>query len=287
MKALVVIAHYFKPEPNALHASLSEKLRDARRTALEATVSGWMAHIHEAAILNIAHKKFTISPSQCSQLDIAILVNENNHLITKEFQEACQPQIVSVRLDNPRFLPFAAHKLIAERKRDYDWFVYTEDDLVMRDSWFFRKQSAFRQLFGNSRVLQPHRYELNLRGPRIKTYIDGDLRPGFIRPFLELHPERENYLVHETALGTLRYERALNPHSGFFCLSADQVETWSASKHFMDMDCSFVSPLESAATLAILKSFSIYKVSAPDQGYFEVQHFDRRFSSLSLPHSGK
>lgn len=283
MKALVVIAHYFKPEQNAAHASLSETHRDARRTALEATVSGWKAISGEAAVLNIEHKKFAISKKDCSQLDIVILVNENNHLLTNEFIAAYQPQIAAVKLDNPRMLPFAAHKVMADRKRNYDWFIYTEDDLAMRDPWFFQKQQAFQREFGSTRVLQPHRYELNLRGPRLKTYIDGDLRGGFIRPFLAKHPETESVLVQETGLGTLRYERALNPHSGFFCLSATQVEAWSAAPHFMDRDCSFVSPLESAATLAILKSFSVYKTAAPDQGYLEVQHMDRRFSSLQLP----
>jgi hypothetical protein len=55
-----------------------------------------------------------------------------------------------------------------------------------------------------------------------------------------------------------------------------------AQKHFMDLDCSFVTPLESGATLGILKTFSIFKAAEPNLGYFEIQHLDNKFSNIKL-----
>ena len=71
--------------------------------------------------------------------------------------------------------------------------------------------------------------------------------------------EKENMLVQHGDLGGVKFARALNPHSGFFVLSAEQFDTMSRQQHFLDMDCSFISPLESAATLCLLKNFSVFK----------------------------
>jgi hypothetical protein len=56
-----------------------------------------------------------------------------------------------------------------------------------------------------------------------------------------------------------------------------------AQPHFGDQDCSFVSPLESAATLGILKTFPIYKTFGRDMGWLEIEHLDTRFSGINLP----
>jgi hypothetical protein len=48
------------------------------------------------------------------------------------------------------------------------------------------------------------------------------------------------------------------------------------------MDCSFISPLESAATLGLLKTFSIYKPALP-MHHLEIEHLDTKFSKMNLP----
>ena len=54
-----------------------------------------------------------------------------------------------------------------------------------------------------------------------------------------------------------------------------------AQQHFDERDCSFIGPLESAATLGALKTFPIYKPFARDAGWLEIQHLDQRFSTPS------
>ena len=45
-------------------------------------------------------------------------------------------------------------------------------------------------------------------------------------------------------------------------------------------DTSFVGPLESAATLGIMRTFKVYKPARENANFLEVEHYGRRFSSL-------
>jgi hypothetical protein len=282
LKSLLVIAHYFKAEQNSIYSSTNLKLRDQRMTALESVVTSWVGLFEQSATINIEKKEFIFSPSPYGSLDIIILVHENNHLIRSSFANQKKFEVVQVKTSNPRLLPFAAHKVMAQRKEDYDWFFYSEDDLAMRDSHFLLKLQNFQSRFGPTRILQPNRYEMNINGAKTKTFIDGDLRAGFIDPFLNLIEEKTPSIEIPFLENSVRVERTRNPHSGFFALTQNQLKHWVSQSHFNDLDCSFVSPLESGATLGILKSFSIFKASPPSQSYFEIEHLDKKFSSLKL-----
>ena len=283
MRALVVIAHYFKARNGSIYSSEQERLRQQRQASIEQVVQTWRGFFGTSATIDIAHKRTKIDPTPVDKLDICVLVNDSNHLLTPEFEKACNIRKINVRVADTRYLPFGAHRLMAESRKLYDWFVYSEDDILLRDALLFRKLEAFQARFGPSRILQPNRYEMNPRSWRIKTYIDGDLRGGFIEPYLKHVEERAEILLHESELGTLTYARARNPHSGFFALNAEQLAHWTAQPSFLDLDCSFVSPLESAATLSLLKAFSLYKTTPPYQSYFEMEHLDTKFSNLRLP----
>ena len=283
LKVLLVIAHYFRPQEGAVHSSMIASARQSRQYALEQMLLWWRASMESSASLSIEHKKFVMQPPTVDQLDIHVLVNDEHHLLTRGLVERYRLTVHRVKTDQPKLLPFAAHRLMADRQADHDWFVYSEDDLVMRDSFFFAKQGLFQQRFGPGRVLQPHRFEINPQALRFKTYIDGDLRPGFIEPWLARVAEPSPRLSCETSSGPIDFVRARNPHSGCFSLTSGQVAHWSAQPHFMDLDCSFVSPLESAATGALLKTFSVFKPAASTPGFLEVEHMDRKFSNLKLP----
>ena len=282
MKVLLVIAHFFRPQDGAIHSSMQAPAQQARQHALEQMLLWWRASMDESSSINIEHKKFVLQPPLAEPLDIVVLVNETHHLLTKDLVERYGLQVRRVQTDQPRLLPFAAHRLMAERQTDYDWFVYSEDDLVMRDPLFFAKQSLFQSRFGPTRVLQPNRFEVNPRALRFKTYVDGDLRSGFIEPWLARVPEPSSSLSCEVFGSMVDFVRARNPHSGCFALSSEQVAYWLAQSHFMDLDCSFISPLESAATGALLKTFSVFKPSPKQAGFLEIEHMDRKFSNLQL-----
>ncbi|HVW37506.1 MAG TPA: hypothetical protein VHB99_09375, partial [Pirellulales bacterium] len=68
-----------------------------------------------------------------------------------------------------------------------------------------------------------------------------------------------------------------NPHSGCYFLSAAQMAHWAAQPFFLDRDTSFVGPLESAATLGILRAFKIYKPAREQAAFLEIQHHGAQF----------
>jgi hypothetical protein len=72
-------------------------------------------------------------------------------------------------------------------------------------------------------------------------------------------------------------ERALNPHSGCFFLTAAQMKRWAESAHFLDRDTRFIGPLESAATLGIMRTFKVYKPARNSANFFEIEHRDDAF----------
>jgi hypothetical protein len=283
MKALLVIAHYFKAEPASSYSSTRADKRDHRQQALERVLLSWSGLARGTATLDIATKTTRITPGPLERLDIAVVVHADDHLIDSRIQQAHGLRIVQTRQGHPRMLPFLAHRVMADFADQYDWFFYSEDDLAVQDPGAFSKLQAFQRCFGPDHVLQPHRFELSSLGVRHKTYIDGDLRPGLIEPLLARGPRAQGHLTLESLGETLTLERARNPHAGFFALTAEQLAHWIKQPHFLDLDCSLISPLESAATLGIVKTFAVYKARAPHQSWFEIEHLDGKFSRLRLP----
>lgn len=282
MKALLILPNYFHAEERAMHASTSANQRKTRRTALERTLVAWRALFGPSREIDIGRKDIVTAAGQV-EIDIVILVTEDRHLLDGALLRRYGARRHTVSTANPRHLPFGAHVLIQRHVRDYDWFVYSEDDLLPHDPDIFRKQKLFRQHFGIGRLLQPNRYEINPDNRAVKTYVDGPLRTDLVKSLWSHVAEDRPSLVLQTDFGEVRFERARNPHAGFFMLSQAQAQTWVDQPHFMDLDCSFVSPLESAGSLSLLKTFSLYKAEWPSKSFFEIEHQDRKFSRLALP----
>jgi hypothetical protein len=76
------------------------------------------------------------------------------------------------------------------------------------------------------------------------------------------------------------FQRALNPHSGCFFLNAKQMAYWASQPYFLDRDTSFIGPLESVATLGIMRTFRIYKPGPAYASFLEIQHFGTAFLNL-------
>jgi hypothetical protein len=81
---------------------------------------------------------------------------------------------------------------------------------------------------------------------------------------------------------TMRFERWPNPHSGSFFLTAAQMEKWASQPYFGDEDSSFAGPLESAASLGIIKTFRQYKPSPVNAGFLELEHLHPRYLGEAL-----
>jgi len=170
----------------------------------------------------------------------------------------------------PKLLGFECHAALQERLGGYDYYCYLEDDLVLHDQWFFAKLDWFAAHSGNGSLLQPNRFEIS-RAPLLpKLYVDGNMTERAIRRFQDVGQDPE---IVGTFLNTpLRFRRTLNPHAGSFFLSAEQMQHWASQPYFLDRDTSFIGPLESAATLGVMRTFQIYKPAPPFAAFLEIQH---------------
>jgi hypothetical protein len=145
-----------------------------------------------------------------------------------------------------------------------------EDDLITRDPWLLTKVSWFTQNIGNDKLLQPNRYELAHEGVSRKAYLDGDLPVNITKEYQDI---REWHELSSTVLGTkVTFRRAANPHAGCFFLNAEQMADWAARPYFLDRNVGFVGPLESAASLGIMRTFRIYKPALENASFLEIEH---------------
>jgi hypothetical protein len=285
MRVLLVVPHFFKAIEKSSHSSNNIGYKDYRKKSLDRLLLSWRAHFSEVATIDFPTKTFNIKPPSISKLDITLLTNDVNHLLEKSTLDFYQCKQINVECTNPKMLPFASYQIFERELENYDWFVYSEDDLLISDALFFNKQQIFQYEFGYKRLLQPNRYELNREGPRFKTYIDGDQSDVFYKTSIKNLPDHDQ-LIQNLNSYEIQYRRAKNPHSGFFCLSRERLKYWMSKDYFINLDCSFVSPLESAATLGILRTFSIYKPES-NRGFLEIEHMDNKFSSLPLKFAEK
>jgi hypothetical protein len=280
VKILLAIPHFFRPAPESINASTNAARREERHQVVRRSISYWRGHFTRPAVLNVGRKHY--EHLEMDQLEIVALTSGDDHLLDPEFCRAAGVLRRNIHTDDPRLIGFGARRLFAAARDQFDLFVYAEDDLLPRDGGLLRKIAGFTETFGPRRLAMPNRYEWNGRGPSLKTYLDGDLRPGLIEARIAAIPD-EPWLRQPFASSPILFRRALNPHAGFYALTREQLLFWIDQPHFADVDCSFVAPLESAATLGVLKTFAIYKPHGQDMGWIEIEHQDRRYSSMGFP----
>jgi hypothetical protein len=182
----------------------------------------------------------------------------------------------------PKLLGFECHAALRDRLGSYDYYCYLEDDLLIRDPWFFVKLRWFGRTFGDEALLMPNRFEAARDRIVHKAYVDGPLRPTSTAPFQDVNdvPTLEGEVMGQRVV----FSRTHNPHSGAFFLTAGQMATWAARPYFLDRDVRFIGPLESAASLGVMRTFRVYK-PAPETGSFlEIEHPGNRFlGRIRLP----
>jgi hypothetical protein len=180
----------------------------------------------------------------------------------------------------PMRLGFACHEVLRKAIGNYNWYCYLEDDLLITDPMFFSKMEWFVKEFGEETTLTPHRFERSLSEPAHKLYHDGSVRSDFTAAWQDVN---DRQFLDADALGaSIRFERWPNPHSGCFFLNARQMESWASKPWFGDGDSSFAGPLESAASLGIIKTFRQYKPSPKNAAFFELEHLHPRYLGEAL-----
>jgi hypothetical protein len=288
LKILVTIPHFFESRGNNTYGSTSGDA-GRRATALGHCLSG----LHQSlgprqAFLLCLHPYIPgkgngqlakVNTHAATRLDIAVCTAGDSHVLPL-LQVAPGLFHHQPTSSAPMMLGFACHRILKANLGKYDFYAYVEDDLLVHDAMFLAKIRWFAETFGDDCVLFPHRYESDPKQPVQRLYIDGPVRPDFSANWQDVNDRRT--LEGGFPGSTWMFERWPNPHSGCFFLSAAQMERWAASPHFDDADCSFAGPLESAASLGIMKHFRIYKPSAANAGFLEIQHLHNRYLGESL-----
>jgi hypothetical protein len=277
MRVLLTIAHFFKPD-GGRHAS-QRKDPKPRLQALSLSLTALHQLFSKSqSVINIAQRlTLPANQPQAHDLDIVICTTQDHHLLSQlslpyHFYRHHPTQA------EPLLLGFECQTVLRDCLGQYDYYCFLEDDLILQDPWFFVKLDWFVKQAGNLSLLQPNRYEVSTHTLTCKTYIDGDLAPQVTAPFQKVQEQAQ---LRATVMGQpITFRRALNPHSGCYFLNANQMAHWVSQPDFLNRDISFVSPLESAATLGIMKAFRVYKTVPEQASFLEIQHFGKGFLDL-------
>jgi hypothetical protein len=282
MRILAAIPHYY----GAAHAASPDgrwhgSVADAPNPRV-AALSACIASLHQLygpAQFIIDHETRVAKPANeriAGRVDVVVCTTGERHLLGQlplpagsytHQPTACPPPL----------LGFECHAVFRDRLGDYDYYAYLEDDIIAHDPWLFVKLGWFAAQLGDGVLLQPNRYELGPLGLVHKAYIDGDLELPATAPFQNVE---EAPIATGRLLGTsVTFVRAKNPHAGCFFLNSRQMESWTREPYFLDRDTSFIGPLESAATLGVMRTFRIYKASAESASFLEIEHFGTNFLS--------
>lgn len=260
-----------------------------RAEALSAAIAGIHQHLGpRQAFLYCLHKPVPgrgngrlakVNDDSVHSLDIAVCTVGDKHLVDRLSVPKSMFHHQPVATD-PMQIGFACQKILHAHLGKYDYYCYLEDDLLIGDPYFFSKTAWFTRTFGDDALLLPHRFELTAGDPIHKLYIDGPVRPDFTAKWQDIDDRRTLETEH---LGSpIAFERWSNPHSGCFFLNAAQLDRWATSSAFLDGDCSFAGPLESAASLGIMKTFRIYKPAFINASFHEIRHLHNRYLGVAL-----
>lgn len=279
MRILIVIPHFYRPEEKSSFGSL-EKNPDNRIAAFTAMLHALYQNFRSPhCLMNIAdHTMIPANQAEHNHLDIAICTTGEHHILNQLPIPAAWYKHYSTNAE-PRLLGFECHAVMRDAlAKQYDYYCFMEDDLVIHDPMFFRKLKWFNQQTGSQNLLQPHLYELSPHGPFFKGYLNGEINP---RAAAHLQNIRENFEIRGNVMGEpVLFRRTTNPHSGCFFLNAEQMKYWAEQPYFLDRDISFVDPMASAATLAVTKTFKVYKPAAENAYFLEIEHRHSRYLRL-------
>lgn len=278
MKILITIPHYYNASKESIHGS--GKNPQPRINALSSCLFGIYSLFSPSQyMLDIRDKKvIKVNNEFIHSIDIVICTTDDKYLLNQANIPKNFYSHHKTTLENPKYLGFECQKILKENLGKYDYYCFMEDDLIIRDPYFFEKIKWFNDSTESISVLQPNRYEVSTNNRVLKSYIDGDINPRATENYQNISesPELSKEFLEKNVL----FERPYNPHSGCYFLTQKQMEYWTSQPHFLDMDVSFISPLESSATLGLMKTFKVYKPSPKNANFFEIQHYGDSFLGL-------
>lgn len=212
--------------------------------------------------------------SSLAHCDLKIVLNTSPNMNVIAFLPSYMQERIVIRetvMNDPMLIEFYAQDIMIEQQDEFDWFLFLEDDIVIRDSSLLEKYAFFNACFGKHDLLMPNRYEM-YNG--VKMYID--ITIDFARDDGKPHLV---YLAPSTVdVGGVVFSENANPHAGFYCLNKEQLKAWIKGGRHWYKAVVGVGPLESAATFCLFESFNLYKPHSSNLHFAEVYHFDTKYS---------
>jgi hypothetical protein len=276
MRVLFAVQHFYQPQERPFYGSQSADNALRARALAACLLALYQTFDARQGLLDgqkrIAHPANTADPIEVS---VTVCTTRGLHLI-RELSHL-QHLFVHRQCDrDPLFLGLECHGALREGLDRFDYFCFLEDDLLLTDPAFFRKLEWFGGIAGGDAVLQPNRYEVAVGQPLHKLYIDGNLADATLSPRFQNVADRPR--IEAEALGRRHaFQRVNNPHSGCFFLDARKMAHWSSQPDFLVPDAGFAGPLESSATLGIIRHFRVYKPARENAAFLEVRHLGNRY----------
>ena len=283
MKIQLAIVHYFNPAGGGRHGSLSPDPAPRAAALRQVILQLHRLFGKQAGSLNHMQRRLDgVNDGGC-ELSINICVTGEQHLLSElaDLQATGAFNTVASEPADPKHLGFCCHRILKQQYNSYDYSCYLEDDLLITDADFFLKLQHFNRCFGNYYLLQPNRIETSEDLKHLnRFYIDGDYNPAASAAYRQSMAES---LCLEHLGRAIRFRQPLNTHSGCFFLNKSQAATYFQGPHWQEEDVSFHSPLESAATLGVMKQFQIMKPVLDNGQFLTVEHAGRNFMGLLTP----
>ncbi|MFM9267472.1 hypothetical protein [Tychonema sp. BBK16] len=244
-KILVAIAHITSVEESNNQEKATAKIERLRHTI-------------DGLLTSFAH----------CDLSIVVHTLPNRHITAylPEYQINCI-QVQEGPECDPMFVEFRLQEEFVNKVDEFEWFLFIEDDIILYDAFTIEKLEKFNQQSGfENAILYPNRYEMY---EGTKRYIDLTVEKDFVWNKLS-----------SIEIEEVKFAEFSNPHAAFYCLSRKQMKQWIKSGRTWKNQVINVGPLESAATFCLLECFSIYKPHPSNLNYFEVRHYDSKYSQL-------
>lgn len=279
MHLLICVAHYYNGEGGGAHGSLSPDPAPRIAALRQLILQLHRLFGEPAGVLNHLKRCIEQASDGGGSIQIKICTTANDHLLhhlhdlSDHFEQViCEPS-------HPKLLGFECHRILRENAAGaHDYYGYMEDDLLITDADFFAKLKYFNATFGNSYLLQPNRIETSEDLKRLRRfYIDGDYHPPASEQWRQ---SMQTELAMQHLAEVVRFRQPLNLHSGCFFLNAQQAHQYFESDASRSLDTSYHGPLESAASLGVMKTFQIMKPAIENGRFLTIEHAGRNFMGL-------
>lgn len=271
MRVLVTIPHFFRKAEVAAYGSEKGDGAQRRQAIFACLMSLHQTFGHGQAYTE--NVRVRCNGLLSAGLDVVVCTTEGAHLVDSLPSDLFRHHPTEA---DPRLLGYECHTVLADSLGKYDYYCFMEDDLLLTDPLFFWKIAWFSRAVGDHAVLQPHRFELSTDPPVRKLYIDSRLADPTISARFQDRAVSPR-LTGQVMGRDVGFERVDNPHAGCFFLTSAQMERWIGKPYFLDRADGFAGPLESAATLGLMRTFHVYKPTGANAGFLEIRHLDNRY----------